>query len=184
MEARVRIRVATLLPAVATIAACTGPGGTAVTLLDYRANAPAHWRAHPPSSEMRLAEFFASDGADPAQVVVYYFGPGEGGSAAANIARWTSQFSAADGGPVTPRVNRTDGSAFTTTVAELEGRYDRGIGMGADGTTAKPDQTLVAAVVETPRGNVFVQLFGPTTEVTPQRDEFLGFVRSIRPAGD
>ena len=68
---------------------------------------------------MRLAEWSVArtDGTS-AEVIVYYFGEGRGGSAEANIARWSSQFTSAEGGPVTPRVGTMDGTAFLTTVAE------------------------------------------------------------------
>jgi hypothetical protein len=40
---------------------------------------------------------------------------------------------------------------------------------------------LIAAVVETPRGNLYVQLHGPSDLVRSKRGEFLAFVRTIRP---
>jgi hypothetical protein len=113
-------------------------------------------------------------------VVVYYFGPGQGGSADANIARWTGQFSSPDGGPVTPEVTTLDGATFPTTVVDLEGSYARGIGMG--GSEAEPDQELVAAIVETPEGSLFLQLHGDQEAVAAVRNDYLAMVSSIQPA--
>lgn len=168
------------LIALVACAACEAGGGQTVSLLEYQASVPATWQSHPATSSMRLAEYIVprTDGTR-AEVIVYYFGQGQGGSADANIVRWTSQFTSADGGPVTPRVMTVEGTAFVTTVAELEGTYARGVGMGSP-AEAQDDQGLVAAVVETPRGNLFLQLFGDRAAVAEARQDFLDMVTSIR----
>jgi len=73
------------------------------------------------------------------------------------------------------------GTAFTTTLAEFEGAYARGVGLGPGTGDAEPDQALVAAVVETPRGNLFLQLFGDRAAVEAAREDFLHMVTSIHP---
>lgn len=153
--------------------------GEPVALLDYQAAVPSSFVSRPASTSMRLAEWSVArtDGTS-AEVIVYYFGEGQGGSAEANIARWSSQFTSADGGPVTPRVEMLEGTAFRTTVADFEGSYARAV--GAMAAPAEPDQALVAAVVETPRGNLFLQLFGDRAAVADVRADFLGMVGSIR----
>lgn len=168
--------------ALLALAACDMGGGQPVTLLDYVATVPPALEARPATSSMRLAEYTVprTDGTE-AEVVVYYFGEGEGGDAEANVMRWTSQFTSAEGGHVMPKVSTVEGTSFPTTVAEFEGSYARGIGMGS--TESEPDQGLVAAIVETPRGNLFLQLFGDRTAVAAAREDFLDMVTSIRPAG-
>lgn len=162
-------------------AACSSGGGEPVTLLEYEATVPPSLVARPATSSMRLAEWSVSSTAGmSAEVIVYYFGEGQGGSAEANIARWSSQFTRPDGGPVTPRVGTLDGTAFLTTIAEYEGAYQRSMGMGS-AATAEPGQALVAAVVETPRGNLFLQVFGDRAAVAEARSDFLEMVGSIRP---
>jgi hypothetical protein len=162
-------------------AACGSGGGAPITVLEYEASVPPSFVARAASSSMRLAEWSVprTDGTS-AEVIVYYFGEGQGGSAEANIARWSSQFTSTDGGPVSPRVGTLDGTAFPTTIAEYEGAYARSVGMGSP-ATAEPDQALVAAVVETPRGNLFLQLFGDRPAVAEARSDFLELVGSIEP---
>jgi hypothetical protein len=129
---------------------------------------------------MRLAEYAVPDaGAGPAEVIVFYFGEGQGGSVDANIARWSAQFTGPGGTTVTPRIANAQGTSFATTVAEFEGAYARGVGLGP--AEAAPDQGLVAAVVETPRGNLFLQLVGPREAVAAARGDFLRMVESIAP---
>jgi hypothetical protein len=165
------------------LAACSGGNpGAPVTVLDYTAVAPASWEPRPAGNPMRLAEFTipVEAGAEPAEVIVYYFGEGQGGGVEANIARWTAQFSTPDGEAVAGTAVSVEGTQFRTTLVDLEGSYGRGMGMGPGREDAKPDQALSAAIVETPRGNVFLQLFGPKAAVQAARAGFLEFVKSIR----
>lgn len=165
------------------VAACRAADrGSPIALLDYEALVPPSFVARQATSSMRLAEFdVPRPDSMHAEVIVYYFGEGQGGSADANITRWSTQFMAPDGGHVTPRVIDVSGTVFTTTLAEFEGAYARGVGMGPDTAAAEPGQALVAAVVETPRGNLFLQLFGDRAAVQDAREDFLHMVTSIHP---
>ena len=173
-----------LLLALLALGGCAAPApGQTVTLLDYQATVPASLQERPASSQMRLVEFSVPRDDDAqAEVIVYYFGAGQGGSADANIARWKGQFTSPDGGPVTPDVTTLKGASFPTTVASFQGTYARAIGMDG-GAGGEPDQGLVAAIVETPRGSLFLQLHGDRKAVDAVKGDFLDMVRSIRPAG-
>jgi hypothetical protein len=152
-----------------------------VTLLGYKTTVPAGWTPRTPSSSMRLAEYTiaASDGSVGAEVVAYFFGKGQGGAVEPNLARWRGQFSTPDGSPVREKIARDSTGAFPITIAEYTGTYARGIGAG-DPSQAKPNQTLVAAIAETPNGTLFVQLFGPSANVARQRDAVVRFVRELK----
>ena len=154
-----------------------------VTLLDMESQVPATWVVQEPSSGMRLAQFAVPgvDGGEAAELVVYYFGPGQGGTLDANVERWASQFSGPDGA-VEPEITELDG-AFPATLVELSGSYARGVGMGPTGD-AQADRTLLAALVETPEGTLFPQLHGPADLVAAQRDGFVTFVEGLRPSGE
>jgi hypothetical protein len=160
-----------------------GPAGAAerLQLLRYSVPVPAQWQAQPPGSTFRLAQFRvpAARGASEAEAVVFHFGAGQGGSADANIARWTSQFTGAEGRPVEPRRETFTVGGLPVTLAELTGTYARTLG----GATAapKPGQTLVAAVVEAPEGNVIFQLHGDSATVAAQRAAFVEMVKGWKP---
>jgi hypothetical protein len=154
---------------------------TRVALLDWTAPVPRAWIAEPPKTSMRLAQFQVpgAGGAAAAELVVFYFGAGEGGSAEANIARWQSQFSGPAGKPVKPAVQHFEVKGMPVTVAELTGTYARSLGMGPPASPT-PDQTLLAAVVESPRGNLTFELHGSRASVAANRVPFLAMVRGIR----
>ena len=167
------------LPAITGCGPGSG-GGTPLTLLDYQVLVPPTFVARPPTSSMRLAEFAVprTDGTS-AEVIVFYFGQGQGGTAQANVERWATQFTSPEGGHVTPRVGTLDGTPFPTTVAEFEGNYARGVGAGPGTADAVPDQGLIAAVVETPSGSLFFQLVGDRSAVAEARADFFELVGSI-----
>ncbi len=171
------LAAAVLLAAVSTPAAAQTP----VKLLDYTTNAPAGWTPAKPTSSMRLAQYTVPnmEGMVTAEVVVYFFGVGQGGTVESNLERWKGQFSNPDNSPVYEKVTQETGAAFPITVAEYRGTYARGVGAG-DAAAAKPGQSLIAVVAETPRGTLFFQLFGATASVTEQRAALLGMVKGLK----
>lgn len=164
-------------------AASSPPGSkmASVRLLDLTAQVPATWVAQQPSSSMRLAQFRVPGkaGSDDAELVVFYFGQGQGGSAEANIARWQSEFSSPDGKPVKASIQRFKVSGMPATTVELTGSYARTLGMAAAGAPV-PGQTLLAAIVESPKGNLFLQLHGPKATVAANREAFLAMIRGLK----
>jgi len=142
---------------------------------------PAHWQEQAPGSSMRLAQYLIPGETDAAQgmFIVYYFGRGQGGSAAANIARWQSQFSTPEGAPVEPAVDAFETGGLMITRARLDGSYARGIGMGPQGA-ALPNQTLIAAVVESGDQRIILQLYGPTETIERETDGFDQLIHGFR----
>ncbi len=159
--------------------ASTGP--VSVTLLGLTILVPPSWVSQPPASAMRLAQFRvpATAGSGDAECVVFYFGPGQGGSVEANIARWESQFSTPDGKPVKAVVRPVTVGGMPVTAVELAGSYARGVGMGPAGPR-EPDQMLLVAIVQTPRGNLFFQLHGPQATVAANQEAFWTMIRGIK----
>jgi hypothetical protein len=151
-----------------------------VEFLGLQSTLPAAWIEQEPSSSMRLAQFRVpgAESEGDANLILYYFGQGQGGSAEANIARWKSQFSNPGGGAVEPGIETMQVNNMPVTVVELRGDYARSVGMGPTGTAA-PDQVLLASIVEAPRGNIYVQLHGPAVTVLSQRGSYMAFIRSI-----
>jgi hypothetical protein len=172
-----------LWAALAVPAATAGDVGKPVRLLNLESSVGADWEEQQPTSTMRLLQYGipGAGGSGAATFVVYHFGLGQGGSIEANVERWQSQFSTADGGPVEPVVTTFKAGELPVTVVELKGSYARSLGMGQR-VDAQPDQTLLAAVVETGQGNLFAQMHGPSAAVAVQRAAFEAFLRGLKPA--
>lgn len=170
-------------PAPAAKAPAAVPANTRVAnFAGLEADIPVSWKPVPPANSMRLAEFQApTPGQLPAEAVVFYFPPGQGGPQDMNIARWASQFSDAKGAQVIPQVSKAIINNMAVTRIELSGNYARGVGMGTAENAGKPNQVLIAAIVTTPtQGNVTFHFFGPQASVKKQRESFEAVLKSIR----
>ena len=176
------VRKLSLLIAPVVIATATGARdilaqGSTITLLDYKATVPTTWVSKTPSSTSRLAQFIAP-GPDSAEIVVFFFGASMGGNVDANLTRWRGQFTSGEAKPASERVTRDSTGKFPLTIAEYSGTYRRGVGMGS-ADSVRTGQTLIATIVETPRGAMFIQIFGPSARVAAERDTYLKFVKGI-----
>lgn len=152
-----------------------------IELLGYHTTVPATWTKKTPSSSSRLAQF-AVHGANPsddAEVVAFFFGASQGPNVDANLTRWREQFSNPDGSPVPETIARDSSGAFPLTIAEFRGTYRRGIGAGS-ADSVRTGQTLVATIVETPHGTLYIQFFGPIATVAAHRAEFVRVVKELK----
>ena len=144
--------------------------------------APGEWKARPPASSMRVAEFVvprAQGDSEDGEVIVYYFG-GTGGSVEANVRRWIGQFEQQAGAPADgKRMTFSVGDLKVTTV-DVSGTYIAEVRPGSTERHNKPNFRMRAAVVETPRGPYFVKFTGPAKTVTAASSAFDGFIRSLR----
>jgi len=64
---------------------------------------------------MRAAQYTVGD----AECVVYFFGPGQGGTVEANIARWSGQFAAPDGKPAAAKVTKSNVHGLPVTRMDI-----------------------------------------------------------------
>src|SRR5215470_17675581 len=82
--------------------ASSSQSNTAPNQGDLKFQAPAAWVLEQSTSSMRVAQYKlprAEGDSDDAQLVLYYFGKGQGGSAEANLERWMGQMQQPDGKP-------------------------------------------------------------------------------------
>lgn len=144
-----------------------------------RWQAPGSWQAVRPSNEMRLAQYVVPnpDGSEPAEMTVFFFGPGGGGGVEANLERWAGQFS--DGEPARRDVVERNGIRIHTI--DARGTYDPGMAMGGAGK--KENQRMLGAIAETPSGAFFFRLIGPEVVTTGQVEAFDEFLTSFELGG-
>jgi hypothetical protein len=135
-----------------------------------------------PSSAMRLATYYlpaAPGDAERPELAVFWFGPTQGGSIDANVARWFSQIEA---GPSDPKPTRslTRVGTVPVTLVTAAGSYSAGTGMGA-APAPKGGTVLRGAMAEGPNGNVFFKLTGPRRSVAAAGKDFDALVASLKP---
>lgn len=145
---------------------------------------PEAWKEEPVKSQLRKAQFLiprAEGDSEDGQMVVFYFGPGQGGGVEGNIERWKSMFSTADGKPVPDSQAKRDSKevdGMKVTTLDVTGRYADPM---AGKTTAAPqDWRMLAAIVETPDGPWFFKAVGPMATMNAHQQSFDKFVTSIK----
>ena len=144
---------------------------------------PAGWVEEERTSTMRVAQYRlpkAPGDTEDASVVLYYFGQGQGGSAAANVDRWISQMQQANGSAAKgTKDERQLANGLKVTTVDVSGTYVAETAPGSGTFSNKPNYRLHAAVVETPNGSYFVKLVGPEKTVTQWNDSFVRYIDSF-----
>ncbi len=151
------------------------PGTT--RFLGLVAEKPASWIEHPPRGPMRLANITVPGraGSEAAHIVVFYFGADQGGTIDANIDRWQTQFQPDENNDlVEPVIERFEVNTMPVTLVELAGSWRK---MGATWYTA--DQLFLMAIVETPRGKLFIRFAGQAATVEANRADFVKMLESL-----
>jgi hypothetical protein len=143
--------------------------------------APSGWIAETPKTAMRRAQYRIPGKGGPAECIVFYFGPGQGGTAKANVERWAGQFRRADGGAIGDALKTREIKVgdIPVTLVEITGTYVGGMGGGSDGPD-KPDQMMLAAIAEARDANWFFRALGPRATLEPARADFEKMARSIK----
>jgi hypothetical protein len=142
--------------------------------------APKEWTVEKPSSSMRRAQYRISGPGGPAECVVFYFGPGQGGDAKSNVSRWASQFRQPDGKPAGDAVKTREVtvSGMRVVMVELTGTYVGG--MGSSAGPERADQMLLGAIADGPDAQWFFRAIGPRATLEPQRAAFDRMIRSLK----
>ena len=164
---------------VAPIPADTGIGKTAL-----KWTPPSRWISEPPSSSMRRAQYRISGSGGDAECVVFYFGPGQGGDAKANVVRGADQFTQPDGRP-SPEVLETreiEVNGVRVLMSEVTGIYSGGMAMAGQRKTL-PGYMLLGAVAAGPDANWFFKFTGPQATVEAERAAFEAMIGSLQTGG-
>lgn len=197
MRASRRPVVRALALSLAILAGACSPSGKAPanmrpqTAAGLSFSVPQDWVSSPPSTNMRAAQFAlpAEPGGDAPELVVSFFGEGQGGDAASNLERWIGMIGGPDGKPATGQAKREARKVgpFTVSMVTVDGSYDprSGMGMsggmaGAHGAGPKPDYRLWGAVVEGPGGPWFFKATGPRAALQKAEPALKSLVASVK----
>ena len=146
---------------------------------------PQIWLEEQPSSEMRKAQLnipATAPDTESASLVVYYFGPNQGGSIEDNLTRWEEQFAVpADIAPAdTKKVSTQTVADMPVTTLEMAGTYVAPLSPRTPNQRHnEPNYRLFAAVVTTPNGNFFFKIVGPQQTMAQSREHFGQMINSL-----
>ena len=146
---------------------------------DTSFKAPADWKKSAHSSPMRKAQFsLTREGIqDEGEIVFYHFGPGTVGGTQANVQRWLGQFKES-GDQLGAKTEKGKVGSTPVTYIKAYGTYLSGAPLGPK--TPKPDYALLGAIIEAPKGHIFIKFTGPRDLVDDADKAFREMVQSAR----
>jgi hypothetical protein len=170
------VQAGAAMPAGAVLPDSPSPHG------ELRWDAPAGWVQEAPSNAMRAAQYrmpaVAGD-AEDGECVVFYFGPGQGGDAASNAARWAGMFTRDDGGPTDHKVREEQLGGRKVTRVEAAGIYHP-MAFGGQSSPPRPGYMMLGAIVPGGDANWFFRCAGPQKTIAAGRGAFDALLKSIR----
>lgn len=160
-------------------------GGNKLQAAGIAFTVPDGWESVTPASKMRVAQYSVPGPGGPAEMAVFYFGPGQGGGVEDNVKRWAGQFSSDD--PTTTAVPieaaRLKTNGLELALVRASGTYDPGnMGPMAPASTGpKKNYALFGLVVNGgPEGPLFVKITGPKQTMDSQQANFEAFAQSAK----
>lgn len=142
--------------------------------------APAGWISQGPAPFRAVTYSVpATNGGNKAECIVYFFGPGQGGSVEANLARWKGQFSQ-NGKPAEAKIVKRTVHGVAMTTIDLTGTYTATGGQVKEGQGPQPGYRMMAAVAEGPGGNIFIRFIGPEKTVAAGQAKYEQLLASIQ----
>jgi hypothetical protein len=144
---------------------------------------PSEW-TYRGSTRMRVATYtvpLMPGDSENGECVVYFFGPGQGGSVSANLRRWLGQFRAPEGGPAdqSARTDKLRVGEIDITRLEVSGTYLFKPTPFTPKATPKPGYRMFAAVAQGPVGPVFFKLTAPDKTAIGAKDAFESMLQSL-----
>jgi gluconolactonase len=134
---------------------------------------PVDWKRGRPTSRMRKAQFTVpkveGDEAD-GELVIYYFGPNDGGGVLANVQRWIGQF---DPNDRKVKVFRGEAQGGEYTIVDATGTYNKPIGPPIQGRKKPtPGSRMLAVILPTSEGHYFLKFTGPQKTISAAAKPF------------
>jgi hypothetical protein len=141
---------------------------------------PDTWKETEPSSSMRAYQFELPGAGDvKPELVVFYFGEGQGGGVQQNIDRWKSQFTRVTQEEIEPRTVND----IPTHKVYVEGTYQQTAGpMMMPKGEPKENSALLGVVIEAPKGPVFLKMTGSKENMMAMMPEFDALMSSVKKA--
>jgi len=150
-------------------------------LPQLRVDLPEGWVSEAPTSTMRTAQVQVSSAEGEAEMAVFHFGEGKGGSVADNIRRWISEVEFSPGSSVHREEFGANG--YTVYMVDFEGTLKSSMkGGGRD--LRQENARVLGAIIEGPGGPWYFKLTGPNAIIEPRREDFLRMLESVRPRED
>ena len=157
--------------------------GTVVEIDGLSSRVPADWKEEEVTNKLRAYQFLlprVKEGQADAEMIIFFFGTGSGGSADDNVKRWKGMFIPPKGKKIedVSKVDRMKVAGVDLTYLDIQGTYKykaRPFDPQAK-EELRPDYRMLGVVFASPKGPYFIRLVGPAKTVAhhkPGFDEWL-----------
>jgi hypothetical protein len=161
--------------------------GTVVTLDGLQARTPANWLVQTPANEMRAYQFKVPrvDGdKKDAELIIFFFGKGSGGSAQDNVKRWKGQFRPPEGKSIddVSKIEKFDVSGVPVTYLDIQGTFLSKFPPFAPNAkvTPMPHYRSLGVYFGSKNGPYFIRMTGPEKTVTENKKAFEGWIKAFK----
>jgi hypothetical protein len=136
---------------------------------------------------MRVKQFSVPGSGEKsdAELIVFFFGEGQGGGAQANIDRWKGMFVPPEGKKIedVSKVENVKAGDAKATVLDVRGTYKWKPAPMAPQEELRPEHRMLAVLLETPKGNYFIRFVGPQKTVDKHKKDFDRWLKGFKKSG-
>lgn len=182
-----RLLFAAMIGLALTVGARADDKGKEIEIDGLKSKTPASWKAEETTIQNRVYQFLipkAEGDTQDAQLMVFFFGAGSGGSVDANITRWKGMIVPADG--VKPedafKTSEFKVGDVKVTMLEANGTYKfkkRPFDPNEEGEL-RPDYRLVGVIFESKNGPYFMRAVGPKKTMEANRKGFEEWLKNFK----
>jgi hypothetical protein len=170
--------------------AAAGDKGTTVALDGLKSTTPASWKKQEPDpklSKFRLYQFAlpkADGDKNDAELLVFFFGTGSGGSTTDNIKRWKATFAAPPGKEIddVTKVDTFKVGDVEMTYVQISGTYLAKFPPFDPNAkvTPKDNYRFIGVVFDSKNGPYFLRLTGPARTVEANKKGFDEWLKAFK----
>jgi hypothetical protein len=161
--------------------------GTVVEIDGLKSRTPDNWIAEKPTSRMRVAQMrvpkVGSDKED-AELIIFYFGEGQGGDVDANIQRWKSMFFPPRGKTIdeVSTVEHAKVGDVPVTTLDIQGtyKYKKAPIVPDSQAELKPGYRMLASYFGSKNGPYFLRLVGPAATVGQNKKGYESWLKNFK----
>lgn len=161
--------------------------GAEVTLDGLKSRTPANWKKEKPANKFRAYQFQvpkAEGDKKDAELLIFYFGTGSGGTVNDNIKRWKGQFQAPEGKTIdeVAKVDKKKVAGVPLTYLDIHGTYlykfppfDPNAKV-----TKLPEYRRLGVYFDSENGPYFITLTGPAKTVAQHKKGFDDWLQGFK----
>ena len=170
----------TLMAALGSALAAEEGKGEKIEFGDYSMQAPKDWTKKQPKVNI-IAYEFAAPAAEGDKIDGRMTIMAAGGSVEANLERWYGQFAQPDGSATADKAKVEEKKIADQTVhmVDISGTFKDQAGPFAP-AVVREGYRMLAAIIETKQGNLFVKFYGPEKTIKQHEEAFKGMIGSLK----